>query len=164
MWGMRPRGTGEQLERRRRRAVQLLQEGKGLSEVARAVNSSTSSVQRWRAAYRAHGWEGLRPRAVPGRPPKLSSSQKEELQRVLRRGPVAAGYRTDLWTLRRVAEVIQRRFGVHYELASVWCMLEKLGWSCQKPERQARERNQEQVQRWRRREWPRLKKRPAGGS
>lgn len=158
---MRPRGTGEQLEQRRRRAIQLLNEGKGPSEVARAVKSSTSSVRRWRDAYRANGWEGLRSRPVPGRPSKLSWSQKEQLQLVLERGPAGAGYSTDLWTLKRVAQVIQRRFGVDYDPSSVWHILGKLGWSCQKPERRARERNEEDIQRWRQEEWPRIKKRSA---
>lgn len=161
---MRPRGTAEQLEKRRRRAIQLLKQGKSPSEVARAVKSSTSSVWRWRQAYRANGWRGLRPRRIPGRPSRLSWSQKEELQRVLERGPVAAGYKTELWTLRRVADVIRRRFGVEYDPSSVWHILRKLGWSCQKPERRARERDEEEIQRWRRERWPHIKKRTKGGS
>jgi transposase len=88
-------------------------------------------------------------------------SQKEELQRVLQRGPAAAGYKTELWTLKRAAEVIRRRFGVDYDPSAVWHILEKLGWSCQKPERRARERNEEDIQRWRQEEWPRMKKRSA---
>jgi len=128
--------------------------------VARAVKSSTSSVWRWRQAYRAEGWEGLRPRPIPGRPAKLSLSQKEKLLRILERGPVAAGYTTDLWTLRRVAQVIRRRFRVRYNPCHVWSILRKLGWSCQKPERRARERNEEEIDRWRRERWPDIKKRP----
>lgn len=159
--GMRPRGTAKQLEQRRRRAVQLLKEGKSPSEVACAVKSSTSSVKRWRDAYRASGWEGLRPRSIPGRPSKLSLSQKEELLQVLTRGPAAAGYKTELWTLKRVAETIERRFGVHYSPCHVWTVLVKLGWSCQRPERRARERDEQAIERWRRQEWPRIKKRSA---
>ena len=161
---MRPRGTAEQLEERRRRAIQLLNEGKSPSQIARAVKASTSSVWRWRQAYRDDGWEGLRSRPVPGRPSRLSLAQKEELLRFLERGPAAAGYKTDLWTLRRVAEVIRRRFRVRYTPGHVWSVLVNLGWSCQKPERQARERDEEAVERWRREDWPRIKKRPAARS
>ena len=157
---MRPRGTAEHLEKRRRRAIQLLKKGKSPSEVARAVNSSTSSVWRWRQAYKAEGWEGLRSRPVPGRPSRLSLAHKEELLQILERGPVAAGYKTDLWTLKRVAEVIWRRFRVRYTHCHVWAILHKLGWSCQKPERRARERNEEEIERWRRERWPDIKKRP----
>ena len=161
MYDMRPRGTAEQLESRRRRAIQLLKQGKSPSQVARAVKSSTSSVWRWREAYRAGGLAGLRSRPVPGRPPRLSLSEKEELLRVLERCPAAEGYKTDLWTLSRVAEVIRRHFGVLYTPGHVWAILLKLGWSCQKPQRQARERDDEAVERWRRQDWPRIKKRSA---
>ena len=161
---MRPRGTAEQLEQRRRRAIQLLNEGKGPSEVARAVKASTSSVWRWREAYRTEGWEGLRSRPVPGRPSRLSLAQKEQLLEVLERGPAAAGYKTDLWTLKRVAEVIRRRFAVRYTPGHVWTVLVKLGWSCQKPERRARERNEEDIERWRKRRWPHIKKRAQAGT
>jgi transposase len=161
---MRPRGTAKQLEERRRRAIQLLAEGKSPSEVARAVKSSTSSVWRWRDAYRAKGWQGLRTQPIPGRPSKLSLEQKEELLRILQRGPAAAGYTTDLWTLKRVADVIENEFGVRYGTCYVWTILTKLGWSCQKPERHARERDERAIQRWRRKDWPRIKKRPAARS
>ena len=141
----------------------MLSEGKSPSEVARAVKSSTSSVWRWRDAYRAKGWEGLRTRPTPGRPSKLSSSQKEELLRVLTRGPAAGGYKTELWTLGRVAEVIRRRFGVSYDPSGVWRLLGKLGWSSQKPERRARERDEREIERWRRERWPHIKKRAQRG-
>jgi len=87
-------------------------------------------------------------------------AQKEELLRILERGPGAAGYKTELWTLKRVAEVIRRRFGVHYNPCHVWTILVKLGWSCQKPERRARERNEGEIERWRREGWPDIKKSP----
>ena len=150
---MRPRGTAGQLEQRRRRAIQLLKEGKSTSEVARAVDSYTSSVWRWRQAYKAEGWEGVRSRPVPDRPSRLSLAQKEELLQILERGAVAAGYKMDLWTLKRVAEVIWRRFRVRYTHCHAWAILRKLGWSCQKLERQARERNEEEIGRGRAGRW-----------
>jgi transposase len=155
---MRPRGSPEQLEKRRREAVRLLNRGKSLSEAADAVGASYSSVWRWRQAYREGGWEGLRPRPTPGRPSKLSEAQKQALRKVLEAGPLAAGYPTDLWTLRRVAEVIRKRFAVRYNTCHVWFVLRKLGWTCQKPERRARERDEEAIQRWRQRDWRRIKK------
>jgi transposase len=160
---MRPRGTAEQLQKRRREAIQLLNEGKSLSETAKAVKASISSVWRWREAYREGGWEGLRSRPVPGRPSKLSLAQKEKLLRILEGGPLAAGYKTDLWTLKRVAEVIRREFRVRHHPCHVWWILVRLGWSCQKPERRARERDEEEIERWRRERWPHIKKRPKQG-
>jgi len=160
---MRPKGTAQQLERRRRRAIQLLKEGRSLSAVARALSASVSSVWRWRNAYQAQGWEGLRARPSPGRVPRLSPAQGRRLLKTLLKGPRAAGYGTELWTLRRVADVIEWDFGVRYDLSAVWRILRRLGWSCQKPQRRARERDEEAIRRWRRRKWPDIKKRTPGG-
>lgn len=156
---MRPQGTAQQLEKRRRQAVRLVKAGKTLSAVARAVSASVSSVFRWVQAYKRKGVRGLRPRPTPGRPPKLSTSQKRTLVKVLLRGPLVAGYRTDLWTLQRVAEVIAARFGVQYHPCHVWKLLRSLGWSCQKPERRALQRDEEQIAHWKRYRWPHIKKR-----
>jgi transposase len=160
LWGMRPQGTAQQLERRRRQAIRLLKAGKSLSAVARALSASVSSVFRWYETYQGSGLRGLRPHPTPGRPPKLSESQKRQLVKVLLKGPLAAGYRTDLWTLQRVAEVIDRRFGIQYHPCHVWKLLTGLGWSCQKPERRALQRDEAAIERWKRRDWPRLKKTP----
>jgi len=159
---MRPPGTPQELERRRRRAIRLLEGGGNLSSVARAVGSSASSVLRWQGQYQAEGAEGLRSRPAPGRPPKLSPGQKARLMELLRRGPPAAGYKTELWTLKRVAEVIEGEFGVQYHPCHVWRILDGLGWSCQKPERRARERDEKEIERWRRVRWRQIKKTPVG--
>ncbi len=156
---MRPQGTAAQLERRRRQAIRLLNAGKNLSAVARAVSASVSSVFRWAGTYRTKGLRGLRPRPTPGRPPKLSRAQRARLERVLLKGPLAAGYATDLWTLTRVAEVITRLFGVRYHPCHVWRLLHSMDWSCQKPERRALQRDEGAITQWKRRRWPHIKKR-----
>lgn len=155
---MRPHGTPAQLERRRRHAIQLLQAGKTLSAVARALSASVSSVFRWWQAYRQKGLQELRAKPTPGRPPRLSHRQKQKLLRLLVHGPLAAGYPTDLWTLQRVADLIDRHFGVAYHPCHVWKLLTGLGWSCQKPERRALERDEAAIARWKEKEWPRVKK------
>ena len=161
---MRPQGTAQQLERRRRRAIQLLQAGKSLSAVSQALSASVSSVFRWSQTYHTEGSQGLSPRPTPGRPSKLSLSQKRRLVKVLLKGPLAAGYPTDLWTLQRVAEVIAQRFGVGYHPCHVWRLLASLGWSCQKPERRALQRDEEAIAHWKRYRWPHIKKRREAGS
>jgi transposase len=158
---MRPPGTPKQLEKRRRRAVQLLQSGQSLVAVARQVGAAVSSVFRWRQAYRRRGLRGLDAKPTPGRPPRLSSAGKRRLVRLLVRGALDAGYRTELWTLPRVAELIRKEFGVHYHPAHVWKILTGLGWSCQKPERRALERDEAAIERWKQEDWPRKKKRRA---
>ena len=156
---MRPYGSAEQLERRRRRAVGLLKRRWSLSAVAAKLGCSVSSVFLWREAHRRVGDDGLKAKPVPGRPSRLTSRQKAALGRLLVRGALAAGYSTDLWTTRRVAEVIRTRFGVAYHPNHLWRLLRGLGWSCQKPEQRARERDDEAIARWKQQQWPHIKKR-----
>ena len=78
------------------------------------------------------------------------------------KGAQGAGFPTDLWTCPRITKLIRSRFGVHYEVSGVWRLLRALDWSPQKPERRAVERNEREIQRWVKKEWPRIKKKPAG--
>ncbi len=102
--------------------------------------------------------EALKAKPHPGRKPRLNEKQKQRLVKTLLAGPCKAGYRTDLWTCPRVAEVIAKKFGVKYHPAHVWKILRSLGWTPQKPEQRARERNEADIRRWRRQEWPRIKR------
>ena len=156
---MRPQGTAQQLEKRRRQAIQLLKAGESLSAAARTLSASVSSVFRWSQTYRKKGLRGLRSHPTPGRPPKLSTSQKQKLVKVLLKGPLAAGYQTELWTLKRVAKMIERHFGIGYHPCHVWKLLSSLGWSCQKPERRALQRDEAAIAHWKRYRWPHIKKR-----
>ncbi len=93
-----------------------------------------------------------------GPKPRLNGKQKHRLVKILLAGPRKAGYRTDLWTCPRVADVIAKKFGVKYHPAHVWKILRSLGWTPQKPEQRARERNETDIRRWRKQVWPRIKK------
>lgn len=155
---MRPKGSAKELEVRRLLGVKILSEGKSVREVARLIGVWPGSVQRWKEAKKKGGMEALKAKPHPGRKAKLSAKQKEELKRILLKGPRAAGFPTELWTCPRVAEVIERHFGVRFHVDYVWYILRSLGWSCQKPERRARERNEEAIELWRRRRWPHIKK------
>jgi transposase len=157
---MRPKGSAEALEVRRQIAGRLLQEGMGIRQVARLVNAAPASVFRWKKALEEGGKEALAAKPHPGRPPRLTAEQKERLKAILLLGPQAAGFRTDLWTLSRVARVIENHFGVKYHPGHVWHILRNMGWSPQKPERRARERDEQAIERWREEEWPRIKKKP----
>ena len=155
---MRPPGSPAALEKRRRKAVELLQQGMTLQGVATAVKASTSSVKRWRDAHRQGGDKGLNSTPHPGPRPLLNAKQKERLAKILVRGARASGFPNDLWTCPRVLQVIQQRFGVTYHVDHVGVLLHKLGWSVQKPEQRARERDEAAIERWRKEEWPRIKK------
>jgi transposase len=155
---MRPSGSPEELERRRRRAIALLQQGLTPVEVARHVGVDRRSVRRWRASHERAGQAGVRAKPVPGRPPKLDARHRAQLERVLVRGAEAAGFPTPLWTCPRVADVLRRQFSVRYHVDHIGRVLRTLGWSPQKPERRARERDEAAIQRWVKVDWPRLKK------
>lgn len=161
---MRPKGTAAELEARRRMAAGLLRDGKRLAEIAQLIGVSLSSVKRWKKAWKEGGEEALAAKPHPGPTEKLSDQQKQRLTKILSRGARAAGYRTELWTCKRIAKVIEKTFGVSYHSGHVWRILRSLGWSPQRPERRARERDDAAVDRWRREDWPRIKKGGSPGS
>jgi transposase len=155
---MRPKGSAAVLETRRRLAGNLLLEGRTIGEVAQIVGASVSSVRRWRLVVERGGLEALKAKPHPGRKPRLNDKQKQRLVKVLLVGPRKAGYHNDLWTCPRVSQVIAKTFGVTYHPAHVWKILRSLGWTPQKPEQRARERNEADIRHWRRQEWPRIKR------
>jgi len=157
---MRPQGTPQQLEKRRLQAIKLLKEGKKPAVVARWLGASKSSVSRWREIYQREGKDGLRPKPIPGRPPRLSNAQKAKLAGWLLRNPLAYGYKTDIWTLKRVARLIEDRLHVRYNPNYVWQLLTGMDWSCQKPEKRARERDERAIAHWKRYVWPQIKRGP----
>ena len=155
---MRPQGKPQTLERRRLLAVRLLKQGHSYRFVAQEVNASLSSVVRWQQVYRKQGKKGLKPRRHNGRPALLSGQQKKMLIRILVKGPLAAGYLTDCWTLKRIGEIIRKHFRVRYCIANLWKLMNGLGWSCQKPSKQAKERRAAEIRYWKQRVWPNIKK------
>ena len=156
---MRPKGSAEELERRRRRAMALIDHGMQPAAVAGAVGASRASVTRWRQAYEAGGRQAMAAKPHPGGASRLTDAQRKRLIRMLLQGPRKHGYGTELWTLARVAQLIAVKFGVEYHPSAVWHILRAMGWSCQKPERRARERDEEVIATWRQVEWPHIKKR-----
>ena len=155
---MRPYGTPQQLETRRQKAVGLLKSGQDYRSVAAKLKCSLSSVVRWQQAYRKEGRKGLQPKPAPGRPCRLSGSEKRKLIRILGKSPLSMGHATDLWTLKRIAQVIRNRFGVFYHVGHVWHLMTSLGWSPQKPQTRDRERDEKAISHWKRYVWPHIKK------
>jgi len=160
---MRPLGSSAELERRRRRAIALLQKGQTYRAVAQNSGASLSSVVRWFQAFKRRGPKGLLPKPTPGRPCRLRPGQKRSLARILLRGAQAAGYSTELWTLRRIGEVIRKNFNVKYSTSAIWRLLVvDMEWSPQKPERRATQRDEAAIERWRKEQWPQIKKKRVG--
>ena len=131
---MRPVGTQAELERRRRRAVQLLENGESPAVVARILGVSRSSLYRWRAQART-GPEGLASRWPLGPRPRLSDEQLAALVALLGQGAAAHGWPDSRWTARRVADLVERSFGLRFHPEHVRKMLkERLGWSTREPQ------------------------------
>ena len=138
--------------------------GKSQAEVAHALGVSPQSVSRWYALWRDGGRQALAGAGRAGRLPRLSDEQLAQVVEALKAGPRANGFSTDLWTLRRVADVIESVTGVEYGTSQTWEILrQRLGWSRQRPARRALERNDEAIANWVADDWPRLKKAPGAG-
>ena len=157
---MRPPGSPQELERRRRRAIALLVAGEAPVDVARRIGVDRRSVRRWNAAHRTRGMAGVRAKPAPGRPPKLTGRQRAQLERLLLHGAEAARFATPLWTCPRIATVIARRFHVRYHVDHIGRVLHALGWSPQQPARRAIERDEAAIAQWVKLRWPQVKKTP----
>jgi transposase len=146
------------LEKRRFEAMRLFERGLRQSEIARQVRVVPQTIARWVHGYRARGKSALKKAGRAGRLPRMNEQQKEQLEKLLLSGPEQLGYETPLWTCPRVADLIAREFGVSYHEGHVWKILVSLDWSPQRPEGRGRERNEEQVRNWKKKEWPKLRK------
>jgi transposase len=152
---MRPKGSSEELERRRVRAVQMVEQGESPGVVALILGVTPQSLHRWRRL--AHQRGGLRSHPVSGRPRLLSNKQLQRLEAMLLKGSTAHGWSNQLWTAARVAVLIHRHFGVRYHPEHVRKLLKKrLHWTSQRPQKHPRERNDKEVERWIGDEWPRI--------
>jgi transposase len=152
---MRPKGTATELERRRSRAVELLEQGEAPAVVARILGVRRTSLHRWRRMARQA--EGLRSKPVPGAKRRLTDSQLSELERLLLKGATAHGFANELWTSARVAQLIQRQFGVKYHPDYARRLLRRwLNWTSHKPQRRARQRNDKECERWKADEFSRI--------
>lgn len=134
------------------------------AEVARALGVTRQSASRWYKAWHTGGVTRLKGAGRAGRRPRLSDAERRAVQRALLKGAAAGGFSTDLWTLDRVGQVIERVTGVAYHRGHVWKILRAMGWSLQRPARRAAERDEEAVARWVTERWPKVKKTPAGGT
>jgi transposase len=149
-------------EKRRFQAAKYFEEGMAQADVARRLGVSRVSAHRWYHTWVERGPAALSSPGRAGRKPRLSQEQLAQVEQALLEGPLAHGYDTQLWTLARIAEVIEHLTGVRYHPGHVWWLLKDLDWSLQKPKTKAKERDEKAVERWRRQEWPALKKAPGG--
>lgn len=129
------------------------------AEISRRLHVSYQSISAWKQAWRRHGVDGLNI-GTPGQKARLNDAQWQEIVRNLLLGPAAHGYDTQLWTLERIADLIEKKTGVSYNPNYVWELLHRHGWSCQKPERRAKERDEEAIATWKTQRWVQIKRGP----
>jgi transposase len=153
----------DRLQARRLRAAELFAAGVHEAEVARQLDVSAQAVSVWHARWQCGGLEALQSRGLSGPSPRLSDTQLATVEQALLEGATANGFTGELWTLERIAMVIERLTGVRYHPAWVWTLLRhRLGWSVQRPKRRAAERDQAAIDRWVKEDWPRIKQTPNG--
>jgi transposase len=149
----RPYGSASTLEQRRRQAVQAVQQGDSVKDVARIIGVNPRSIYRWLDLSKHPS--GLTAKPHPGPAPRLSRPQQRRLERMLRHGAKAHGWPNQLWTTQRIAELIQRHFGVSLHHDHVGRFLrQRLKWSPQKPRRRARERDESAIAQWKKEKFP----------
>jgi transposase len=146
-------------------AADMFGRGKRQADVVIELGVSAQTASRWYRAWREQGRDGLAGAGRAGRRRKLTGEQLAGVEAALLAGPRANGFPTEMWTLARVAEVIERMTGVRYSQAQTWTVLrERLGWSRQRPARRAVERNEEAIAAWVKQDWPRIKKVPGAAA
>jgi len=148
--------------KKRLRAGRMLLAGKRPVEVALAVGVARQTVYTWKGLLDEGGIDALRSVPERGRPTRLDQAQLASVRAAVLQKPTEHGFGTELWTLKRVGVVIERMHGERFSLAQVCRILGSLGFSPQKPEKRAIERNEDAVRHWKRRTWPALKKKPRG--
>jgi len=158
--GMSKTRDHTEMEKRRKKAAALFHKGHSAPEVARRFGVARQVAYRWKEAWEQGGKAALASKGSAGRKPKLTGKQTQQVTEALLAGPAVQGYKTDLWTLPRVAALIEDLTGVRYHPGHVWRLLGASGFSCQRPERRAVERDEKAIRRWQRVEWPALKKSP----
>jgi transposase len=139
----------------------MFEVGKGTFEIADIFRVTPGAVSQWKKTWLETGTDGLKAKPKPGGVSRMTDEQRAELRELLVKGPRTNGFDTDLWTLPRIAALIDKHFDIQYESSHVSRILKKLGFSPQKPERRAREQDEEAVAAWRAKDWPRIKEKPA---
>jgi transposase len=154
------KSRGDLAEWRRSKAVLDFLEGKPVAVIAEELDTSRSSVYGWLDRYEAEGADGLKTIKPPGAEPRLDEEQQEELTRIIEDGPVAAGYKTGVWTGPMIGDVIRKRFGVDYHNHHIPRLLHRLGFSVQRPRKKLAKADAEAQEYWLRTKLPAIKKKP----
>lgn len=150
---------GDKREQRRFKAAKLFSEGKKQTAVAKKLGVTRAAVSYWHKAWKKNGIDGLTSKGKSGPKSELTESKLKKVEAALLKGPQAFGYATDIWTLKRIKKIVKQVVNITYHESYVWKILTyALGWTSQKPETRAVERNEKAIIAWKRRTWPSIKK------
>jgi len=144
----------------RMQAWKLKEQGWQQKDIAVALGVSEGAVSQWLKRGRAGGLEALKAHPPTGMKARLTAEQKAQIPALLAKGTEAYGFRGDVWTAKRVAEVIHRMFGVRYHRDHVGRLLREAGWSRQQPIERATQRDEAAIKAWSDQRWPAIKKKP----
>jgi transposase len=136
------------MERLRLHAARMFEQGISQAEVANRLGTSRQNAHRWYRKWQQGGRDALRAAGRAGRRPKLDARARRKPERALLQGALAHGFDSDLWTCKRVAIVLQRLSGARHHPSHTWHILRPMGWTVQRPERRAIERDEDAIARW----------------
>tara|TARA_B110001454_G_C12658519_1_gene408493 strand:+ start:186 stop:665 length:480 start_codon:yes stop_codon:yes gene_type:complete len=147
-----------ELEKRRLQAGKMFEKGVSQVRISQKFTVSRAAVCQWYTMWKTDKKKGLKSRGLPGFDSKLTEEKKKKLKNIILNGPIKSGYVTDFWTINRVRAVTKKQLNVDLGYTRIWNTVLSLGFSCQKPERRARERNEKAIVDWKQNTFPRLKK------
>ena len=147
-------------EERRMQAWKLHEQGWKQKDIATALGVTEGAVSQWFKKAKTQGVEALKHQPPPGATPKLSQEQRAQIPGLLQRGAEAFGFRGQVWTTKRVAQMIEQQFGVKYHPAHCSRLLRNLKYSQQKPIQKATQRDEVAIEAWKAQQWDELKKKP----
>lgn len=150
-------------EKRRYRAIELKRKKWAQSKIAEALGVSPGAVSQWVHKANQGGKISLRSKARPGAPAKLSPKQLDQMLEYISYGAETYGFYGDIWTCARIATMIENEFGVQYHKSHVSRIMKRLGITPQKPVILASQRNEAEIEKWRKEVWPHLKKSQSKG-
>ena len=148
----------EKRETRRKEAGTMFRQGKTQAEVAKKFRVSRAAACKWHAIWDKEGMKGLDSKGPPGFASALTGKKKKKFKKAILKGPLSHGYDTNLWTLNRLAEVLKKTTNVAFGPVRTWQVVRELGFTPQKPQLKAKERDEDAIAAWKTRTLPGLKK------
>jgi transposase len=145
-------------ERIRLKAGRMFSKGRTQADVARKFNVSTAAANQWHKIWKKQGADGLKSAGKPGVKPKLSDKKRQAFKKAILKGPRAFGYETDLWTLSRLTAVMKKVAKIKLRSTRTWQIVRDLGFSPQKPQVKALQRDEKAIKEWKEKTLPDLKK------